>query len=253
MRRVVCAASSPSASAPVVGAVERDAQPHQTLDHAGARLDDQRAAASGSHSPSPAASVSAQMQRSRRRRRRSRRRRRLAPIRSPPRRPAAPRPAQRPAAVPARAPSSARPSPPPMTTGRRRALDRAHGALISASIRSTARRAGRRRAGSMRDLVRHVSSARRMLASVMRFICGHRLHGRTNSIVGMLHGDVVAHRAFGDQHDPRRLLLSRRSRSSPRSSRRNPPPPPRRAGIPDAPAPPRPDATSRRLADVAAA
>ena len=29
-------------------------------------------------------------------------------------------------------------------------------------------------------------------ASVMRFMCGQRLHGRTNSTVGMLHRDVVA-------------------------------------------------------------
>ena len=45
-----------------------------------------------------------------------------------------------------------------------------------------------------------VSSARRILGSVMRFMCGQRLQGRTNSTSGMLDGDVVAHRALGDHH-----------------------------------------------------
>ena len=76
----------------------------------------------------------------------------------------------------------------------------------SASMRSTARRAPLATAGSIVTSRVSVSSARRIFGSVIRFMCGHRLQGRTNSISGMLDRDVVAHRAFGHQHDARRLL-----------------------------------------------
>ena len=45
-----------------------------------------------------------------------------------------------------------------------------------------------------------VCRARRIFGSVIRFMCGQRLHGRTNSVSGKLDRDVVAHRALGDQH-----------------------------------------------------
>ena len=35
-----------------------------------------------------------------------------------------------------------------------------------------------------RDLVLHLSSARRIFGSVIRFMCGHRLQGRINSTSG---------------------------------------------------------------------
>ena len=116
----------------------------------------------------------------------------------------------------------------------------------TASIRSTAARAaGGDAPGSIVTSWRIVSSAGRMLrqrdalhvrAQVAR---AHELDLR------VLHGDVVAHRAFGDQHHARRLLRRRHSRSSPRWSRRNPPRPPHPAGIPDAPARPRPGCSAR--------
>lgn len=54
----------------------------------------------------------------------------------------------------------------------------------SASIRSTARRAPAATAGSIVISYVSVSSAWRIFGSVIRFICGHRLHGRTNSMSG---------------------------------------------------------------------
>ena len=45
-------------------------------------------------------------------------------------------------------------------------------------------------------------------ASVIRFMCGHRLQGRTNSSSGCCDRDIVAHRAFGHQHHARRPLVA---------------------------------------------
>jgi len=53
-----------------------------------------------------------------------------------------------------------------------------------------------------------VSSERRILGSVMRFICGQRLAGPHKFDIGILTGDVVAHRAFRDHHDLLRPLLA---------------------------------------------
>src|SRR4051812_43096974 len=52
------------------------------------------------------------------------------------------------------------------------------------SMRSTARRARPAIAASTSTRWVRVSSAPRMFESVMRFMCGHRLHGRTNSMSG---------------------------------------------------------------------
>src|SRR6516225_1125598 len=60
---------------------------------------------------------------------------------------------------------------------RKGAQVRAH----SASIRSTARRALAATAGSTMITCWFVSSARLILASVIRFMCGQRLHGRTKA------------------------------------------------------------------------
>ena len=54
----------------------------------------------------------------------------------------------------------------------------------SASIRSTARRAGAAMAGSIVTSPSRVSSARRIFLRVMRFICGQSAQGRTNSMSG---------------------------------------------------------------------
>jgi hypothetical protein len=54
----------------------------------------------------------------------------------------------------------------------------------SASIRSTARRAGAAIAGSILTSPPRVSRARRMFLSVMRFMCGQSAQGRTNSTSG---------------------------------------------------------------------
>ena len=51
-------------------------------------------------------------------------------------------------------------------------------------MRSTARRARTATAGSIVTSAVMVSSERRILPSVIRFMCGHRLQGRTNSISG---------------------------------------------------------------------
>ena len=84
----------------------------------------------------------------------------------------------------------------------------ADGHLYASSMRSTARRARAATAGSIVTSCCIVSSARRILGRVIRFMCGQRLQGRTNSISGLLDGDVVAHRAFGHQHDPARPLAA---------------------------------------------
>ena len=105
-------------------------------------------------------------------------------------------------------PGDARRRRPARRTQRRRSPERmlrsGHGSL-SGRRRACARRRGardRRSAGSISTSCCHASAAPcRMLASVIRFMCGQRLHGRTNSTSGMLGGDVVAHRALGDhQH-----------------------------------------------------
>jgi hypothetical protein len=54
----------------------------------------------------------------------------------------------------------------------------------TASMRSTARRAPRATTGSIVTSWVSVSSARRMFPSVILFMCGQRLHGRTNSMSG---------------------------------------------------------------------
>ena len=77
----------------------------------------------------------------------------------------------------------------------------------TASMRSTARRAGTAMAGSIVTSCCIVSSAWRILRSVILFICGQRLQGRMNSRSGILDRDVVAHRAFGQQHDAGRAVL----------------------------------------------
>ena len=113
-----------------------------------------------------------------------------------------------------------------------------------ASARRRGARARRRRARSRRACS-SVCSERRIFGSVMRFMCGHRLHGRTNSTSGELHGDVVAHRALGDQHHLRWASPCRGGRSCRRSSRRSRRRRARPAGTPGARGPTRPGCCSR--------
>ena len=181
MRRRQWAASRPSAKPPSPRAVETDAESRELLDRRG-------------RGRGEAARRS--------RRRRARRRRRSC------RRHGAPAMSSWPsaAAMPPCA-QSVEPSAPSgafeiTTTGRGASCERRHqpgdaGADDddasarrerfdghSASIRSTARRAGAAIAGSIVTSPSIVSSARRILASVIRFMCGQRSQGRTNSTSG---------------------------------------------------------------------
>ncbi len=112
---------------------------------------------------------------------------------------------KRPAAAPASAPSSDRPDRFQRRQPARLSASRRVGHI--ASIRSTARRAATATSGSTVTSWRFSSRAARMLASVIRFICGQRLQGRMNSTSGVMHRDVVAHRALGEEHDPGWPLL----------------------------------------------
>ena len=78
----------------------------------------------------------------------------------------------------------------------------------TASIRSTAGAPARRPPARPPPGAPSPRSECRILGSVIRFMCGQRLQGRTNSVLRELDRDVVGHRALGHHHDPRRALAS---------------------------------------------
>ena len=87
-------------------------------------------------------------------------------------------------------------------SAQRRAQSR--GRRLNSSMRSTAARA---RSATSGAIVTSYSIASRLCStfgSVLRFMCGQRLHGRTNSTLGILARDVVGHRALGHEQHARR-------------------------------------------------
>ena len=136
---------------------------------------------------------------------------------------------------PGRAPSTSRPR-----QRRRRSRPRTSCATVIGGFprRASARPSARARAATSSATSTFVSSlvsASRMFGNVIRFMCGHRLQGRTKSQVGELGRDVVAHRALGDQRQLRRALRRARAPPCPTSSRRSRPRRARPEGTPGAP------------------
>ena len=95
----------------------------------------------------------------------------------------------------------------------------------TASMRSTERRARTARAGSMVTALLHCfQRTPNVQADVMRFICGHRLHGTDEGNIRMIAlRYVVGHRAFRQQHDTRWLFPAYDSWTCRRWNRCNPP------------------------------
>ena len=226
-----CAASSPSRQFAVAVAIEGDPSRRDQFDR---RRRGRRIAArdGSSQRPSPAAMVSASAAKDHRPRPGSRQPR-LAPERSRPRRRAAPCDSSMTGSG-ARCSAVIRPArPPPMMTAQPARVE-----IPSLIPPACVRRRGARDPRSQdRSSPRaaSVSSAWRMLRSVILFMCGQRLQGRMNSSSGCCTATLsLIEHSVSSTTRARPMLRSHRP-TSPRSIRRNPLPPRPRAGIPDAP------------------